>query len=62
MVELHIYESIMDNYKEKVALAADYQDVDLSTLPAPTLVFPDIPKVLYSLADKINLKSEIPPS
>ena len=57
MVELHIYQSIMENYREKVALAAEYQDVELATLATPTLVFPDIPKMLYSLADKINLKS-----
>lgn len=29
MVELHIYESIMDNYREKVELAKEYLQVEL---------------------------------
>lgn len=29
MVELHIYLSIMDNYREKAALAKEYLEVEL---------------------------------
>jgi hypothetical protein len=61
LVEIPIYESIMDNYRQKLGYAYEFQDVELSPLPRPSLVFPDVPKMLYSLADKINLKSELPP-
>mgnify|MGYP006373860001 FL=1 len=58
MVELPIYESIMLNYRHKLELSSEYHDIDLSYLPRPTLLFPEIPKMLYSLADKISLRAE----
>lgn len=58
LVELPIYQSIMDNYRAKLALAYEFNLIELSYLPRPALRFPETPSILYSLADKIKSIAE----
>lgn len=50
----------MDNYRHKAALAQDLLQLELAPLPRPVIVLPEIPKMLYSLADKLTLRNDSP--
>ena len=56
-VEGPIFASIMQNYKNKVIISQEYNHLDIPSVLKPTLIFPEPPSTLYSLADKINIRS-----
>lgn len=50
----------MDNYRHKVSVAYEFHELDFPPLPRPSIVLPEIPKMLYSLADKLSLRNDTP--
>jgi hypothetical protein len=56
-VEAEVYQTIMQNYQAKLNISYQLEDLDTRDVSCPSGIVADVPKVLYSLADKIQLRT-----